>query len=187
MEGCGGFEWGGEGFGGGELKLENVFLVIYNVFMEKKFNDWNSQKKALENRDIDLLFKTGDVWWCSLGVNVREESCGKGDTFRRPILVLRKLSKKSFIGIPLSTKKKIGTWFCDIGILGETQYVLLYQIRMFSVARLQRRLTTMDDKDFSRVKEKLEVLLELSDNHQSRSSGSVGNPKSTSIIGDLDR
>lgn len=37
-------------------------------------------------------------------------------------------------------------------------------------------------KDFDLVKEKLEALLELSDHHQSRNSGSVGNPKSTSSI-----
>jgi mRNA-degrading endonuclease toxin of MazEF toxin-antitoxin module len=146
--------------------------------MKKDFDNWNNRKKELESKDADLLFKTGDIWWCSVGVNVKEESCGKGETFRRPVLVIRKLSKKSFVGIPLSTQKKVGTWFCDISILEETQYVLLYQIRMFSVNRLQRRLTTLDDKDFSRVKEKLEALLELSHNHQSRSSGSVGNPKS---------
>ena len=146
--------------------------------MEKDFDTWNNKKKELESKDVDLLFKTGDIWWCSVGVNVKEESCGKGETFRRPVLIIRKLSRKSFIGIPLSTQKKVGTWFCDISILEETQYVLLYQIRMFSVSRLQRRLTTLDDKDFYRVKEKLEALLELSYNHQSQNSGSVGNPKS---------
>ena len=129
--------------------------------MKKDFDQWNEQKKSLEARDIERLFKTGDIWWCSVGVNVQEESCGKGDTFRRPVLIIRKLSRKSFIGIPLSTQKKTGTWFCDISILGGTQYVLLYQIRMFSANRLQRRLTTLDEKALARVKEKLEALLEL--------------------------
>ena len=137
-------------------------LAIILLNMDKNFDDWNNKKKALESKEVEILFKTGDIWWCSVGLNIKEESCGKGDTFRRPVLVLKKLSKKSFIGIPLSTKKKEGTWFCDISILQETQYVLLYQIRMFSVNRLQRRLTTLDDKDFLRVKEKLKALLELS-------------------------
>lgn len=153
--------------------------------MKKDFDNWNAKKKEIELKDIDLLFKTGDIWWCSIGLNVKEESCGKGETFRRPVLILRKLSRKSFIGVPLSTQKKVGSWFCDISILGETQYVLLYQIRMYSANRLQRRLTTLDDKDFFRVKEKLETLLELFDNHQSRSSGSVGNPKSNLSINDF--
>ncbi|MBP7846022.1 MAG: type II toxin-antitoxin system PemK/MazF family toxin [Candidatus Pacebacteria bacterium] len=146
--------------------------------MKKDFDKWNTKKKSLEERNKKFLFKTGDIWWCSVGLNVGAESCGKGEIFRRPVLVLKKLSANSFIGIPLSTQKKEGSWFCGISILGEVQYVLLYQVRMFSANRFQRRLTTLDDGDFARVKEKLEALLELSYNHQSRSSGSVGNPKS---------
>lgn len=130
--------------------------------MEKNFDDWNTKKKELEKKQEKINFKTGDIWWCSVGLNVANESCGKGEMFRRPVLVLKKLSATSFIGIPLSTQKKEGTWFCDITILKEVQYVLLYQVRMFSVNRLQRRLTALDDKDFSRVKEKLKTLLELS-------------------------
>ncbi len=135
--------------------------------MNKNFDNWNNQKKDLELKNNQLLFKTGDIWWCSVGLNIRDESCGKGPTFRRPVLILKKLSRNAFIGIPLSTQVKEGTWFCDISILSKTQYVLLYQIRMFSSVRLQRRLTTLEDKDFARVKEKLEALLELSYNHQS--------------------
>jgi hypothetical protein len=49
---------------------------------------------------------------------------------------------------------------------------------MFNTNRFQRRLATLDDVDFARVKEKLEVLLGLFNHHQSDGSGSVGNPKS---------
>ena len=146
--------------------------------MYKDFDSWNEQKKKLETIRQRVLFKEREVWWCAVGLNISNESCGKGITFRRPILVLKKLSGTSCIGIPLSTQKKIGTWFVNISIHDETQYAFLYQIRMFSTNRFQRRLTTLDDKDFLKVKEKLEALLELSNNHQSVTSGSVGNPKS---------
>lgn len=134
--------------------------------MKKDFDQWNIKKKQLEKVEKKFLFKTGDVWWCSVGLNVRVESCGKGIDFQRPVLVLRKLSKESFIGIPLSTQKKVGSWFVDMTIHGEKRYALLYQIRMFSVSRFQRRLATLDDNDFIKVKEKLETLLELSNHHQ---------------------
>ncbi|MEN9582407.1 MAG: hypothetical protein RL641_361 [Candidatus Parcubacteria bacterium] len=130
--------------------------------MKKDFDIWNAIKKELENKKPDFLFHTGEVWWCSTGLNIAEESCGKGETFRRPVLVLKKLSRKNFVGIPLSTKKKEGTWFAPVPINGEIQYLLLYQIRMFSTNRFQRRLTTLENKDFHQVKEKLEALLELS-------------------------
>ncbi len=150
--------------------------------MQKDFDDWNIKKKDLEEVTDKFLFKTGDIWWCSVGLNIKTESCGKGENYQRPVLVLKKLSAESFIGIPLSTQEKIGSWFADITIHGEKRYALLYQIRMFSANRFQRRLATLDDADVLRVKEKLEALLELSNHHQSRSSGSVGNPKSNLII-----
>ncbi len=146
--------------------------------MRKDFDQWNKKKKELENKKRDLLFHTGEVWWCAVGMNIAEESCGKGETYRRPVLVFKKLSRNNFIGIPLSMQEKIGSWFIDIPIQGQKRFALLHQIRMFSTNRFQRRLTTLDSADFARVKEKLEALLELSHYHQDRSPGSVGNPKS---------
>lgn len=150
--------------------------------MKKNFDEWNRKKKLLEKQKKKFLFKTGDIWWCSVGINVREESCGKGAEFQRPVLILKKLSNSSFIGIPLSTQEKTGTWFIEITIADKRRWALLYQVRMFSTNRFQRRLATLDDTDFNRVKEKLDALLELSNHHQSKSSGSVGNPKSNKSI-----
>ncbi|OHE25029.1 MAG: hypothetical protein A2Z84_01280 [Tenericutes bacterium GWA2_35_7] len=130
--------------------------------MKKDFDKWNNHKKRLEEVKQKFLFKQGEIWWCAIGTNVADESCGKGDAFGRPVLVLKKLSGKNYIGIPLSTKRKVGTWFVDVKVQGEIVSALLYQIRMFSSNRFQRRLTTLDNADFARVKEKLETLLELS-------------------------
>jgi mRNA interferase MazF len=145
--------------------------------MDKDFNRWNEQKKVLEQRQDKVLFKEGEIWWCAIGLNIGNESCGKGETFRRPILILKKLSGSQCIGIPLSTQKKVGSWFTEILVQNRIQYILLYQIRMFSVYRFQRRITVLETSDFMQVKRKLEALLELSNNHQDITPGSVGNPK----------
>ena len=129
--------------------------------MHKDFDRWNGEKKRLEMDTKRILFKTGEIWWCSVGINVGGESCGKGKGFRRPVLILRKLSHTLFIGIPISTEKKKGSWFCDIFILQGAQYALLYQIKLFSANRLQRRLTILDDAFFLSIKQKLKTLLEL--------------------------
>jgi mRNA interferase MazF len=123
--------------------------------MIKDFDRWNKRKKELEGRHEKFLFKTSDIWWCSIGLNIKAESCGKGESYQRPVLVLKKLSSESFIGIPLSTQIKAGSWFTDITVHGEKRYALLYQVRMFSTNRFQRRLATLDGIDFNRVKEKL--------------------------------
>lgn len=130
--------------------------------MKKDFDLWNIQKKKLEDVSSKFFFKEGEVWWCAVGLNIANESCGKGETFRRPIIILKKLSARNFIGIPVSTQKKTGSWFTSISIHGHTQCVLLYQIRMFSTNRFQRRLATLDSNEFLEVKEKLDALLELS-------------------------
>jgi mRNA interferase MazF len=145
--------------------------------MEKNFDEWNKQKKILDNKENRILFKEGEVWWCSVGINVGHESCGKGLTFRRPVLILKKLSGSNCIGIPLSTQKKSGSWFVDISVQGQAVSALLYQIKMFSVNRFQRKLCTLDMRDRLRVKEKLKALLELSNYHQDVTPGSVGYPK----------
>ena len=129
--------------------------------MEKDFDAWNNIKKNLENNKKKFFFKEGEIWWMSVGVNIANESCGKGNIFRRPVLILRKLSGNSFIGLPLSSKEKIGSWFTGISINNQKRYVLLYQIRMFSTNRFESRLATLDDNDFKKVKQKLGQLLKL--------------------------
>lgn len=145
--------------------------------MEKNFDEWNKQKKILDERQNNTFFKEGDIWWCSVGINIGNESCGKGDTFNRPVLVLRKLSRSIYIGVPISSQKKSGSWFTEITVNGESRYVLLYQIRMFSVNRFQRRFGILGHNDFVTVKQKLGLLLELCNHHQDVTPGSVGYPK----------
>ncbi|HEY0908183.1 MAG TPA: type II toxin-antitoxin system PemK/MazF family toxin [Candidatus Paceibacterota bacterium] len=145
--------------------------------MEKNFDAWNEQKKAIESKSIEVFFKEGEIWWCSVGINIGNESCGKGGTFNRPVLVLRKLSRSSYVGIPISTQRKDGSWFSEILVNGELRYALLYQVRMFSSNRFQRRVGALEGGQFVSVKQKLEALLELCDHHQDSHPGSVGFPK----------
>jgi len=86
--------------------------------MQKDFDKWNLQKKQLDIRDDRFFFKEGEVWWCAVGLNIGSESCGKGDTFRRPVLILKKLSSTAFIGIPFSSQPKSGSWFTEVMVNG---------------------------------------------------------------------
>lgn len=53
--------------------------------MEKDFDNWNLTKKTLEERAKVFLFNESEVWWCSVGLNVATESCGKGSEYQRPV------------------------------------------------------------------------------------------------------
>lgn len=132
--------------------------------LKEKFNNWNVRKQEIQfsERTKNIHFKEGEIWWCSVGQNIGSESFGKGEEFRRPILIFRKLSADLCIALPMTSKeKKDGSWFIDITFQNEKSWVLLYQIRTFNKKRFQRKIGELDGKDFSRVKQKLEKLLEF--------------------------
>ena len=127
----------------------------------KQFDDWNTLKKKLQETKRDVRFKEGDIWWVSIGQNIKSESYWKGENYRRPIVVLRKLSKDTCICIPLSSQKKTGTWFCEYRNQWQDATALLYQIKMIHTNRFQRRIWYMDDSDFLNIKKRLKNLLNL--------------------------
>jgi mRNA interferase MazF len=108
-----------------------------------------------------LFFKEWDIWWISLGLNLKTEICWKWDFFRRPVLIIKKLSSSNFIWIPLSTKVKFWTWFINYKHKWIEQTALIYQIRMFNKIRFQRKIWEIDEKDFLKIKKGLANLLNL--------------------------
>jgi len=137
------------------------------------YDSWNNKKKNLSTKKRKILFKESEIWWCSLGMNLGTESFGKGESFQRPVLVIKKLDKESCIGIPLTTRQKTGTWFSEILVFGEKRWAMLYQIRMISTIRFQRRMGFLKKKDLAKVKEKLGALLELF-KESSSAKGGIG-------------
>ena len=130
--------------------------------MESLFDDWNTLKKELQEKErSNIRFKEWDIWWVSIGQNIRSESYWKWENYRRPVLIVRKLSKESCICIPLSSKIKTWTWFCEYKHQWERATALLYQIKMIHINRFQRRLWYMDDSDFKNIKKRLKELLNL--------------------------
>ncbi len=70
------------------------------------FDNWNKKKKNLQKRNlIPQLFEEGDIWWVYLGLNIGTEISGKSKSFTRPILIIKKINKASFLCVPLTTSK----------------------------------------------------------------------------------
>jgi mRNA-degrading endonuclease toxin of MazEF toxin-antitoxin module len=129
--------------------------------MKKDFNSWNKLKKELENSETDIFFNEWQIWWLTLWLNLKQESCWKWEVFRRPVLVLKKLSSKIFIWVPLSSKIKKWTWFVNYTHHWTELTALIYQIRMFDNIRFQRKIWEMDEADFLKIKNRLKKLLNL--------------------------
>lgn len=118
----------------------------------KSFKEWFKLKVGLWNNENKIIFKQGDIWWCSLGMNIGEEVIGKGDKFTRPVLIFRKFTSNSFLGLPLTKQEKKGTWYVEITIHGENRWVMLNQARVLDKKRLTSRIGALDNTDFNKVK-----------------------------------
>jgi len=127
----------------------------------KKYNEWNEVKKNISIRDTNLIFKVRDVFWLQVGQNIGFETDGKGDRFIRPVLVLRKFSKDTFLGIPLTTSKKNDIFHYEFSLSsnGKVNYANLSQIKLFDAKRIHDKLGRVSVKDFENMKIKLQKLI----------------------------
>ncbi|MCX6780692.1 MAG: type II toxin-antitoxin system PemK/MazF family toxin [Candidatus Magasanikbacteria bacterium] len=101
------------------------------------FSNWCKQKIGLHVDEVVApLFKQGEVWWCSIGMNAGGELYGKGDRFQRPVLVLKKFSRTTFLGLPLTQQEKTGTYFVETNLGGVRRWIILSQARTLDARRL---------------------------------------------------
>lgn len=120
----------------------------------KPIQDWCKLKIALWSKKSAVVFKQGDIWWCSLGFNIGEEILGKGEKFTRPVLVFKKFTSDSFLGLPLTTHGKKGSWYVEIMFNDTKQYVLLNQARILDKKRLTNRIGALGNTECLKVKKK---------------------------------
>ncbi len=91
----------------------------------KEIKNWLELKIKLWTKDGGVVFRQGDIWWCSLGFNIGEEIFGKGEKFARPVLVFKKFTGNFFLGLPLTTHGRKGSWYVEVKFKDTKQYVLL--------------------------------------------------------------
>src|SRR3989344_1996965 len=118
----------------------------------KYLEEWCKVKIFLWKKESKVVFKQGEIWWCSLGMNLGEEIFGKGIKFTRPVLIFRKFTGNSFLGLPLTTHERKGTWFVEITMHGKTNWAMLNQARVLDKKRLTNRVGTLDKADFQKVR-----------------------------------
>jgi mRNA interferase MazF len=119
----------------------------------KRFLEWIRVKESLDgNRTKPPIFREGQIWWCHIGENVGHELNGKGKNFTRPIYIVKKYDKKTFLGLPLSTKEKTGIWYAPIRFRNINQTILLSQARTTDYRRLREQIGELRNPDQERLK-----------------------------------
>ena len=126
---------------------------------EKHFDIWMPQKENIHKVGRKWLFREREIWWMAIGENVGTEVNGKGASFLRPVLIVRKYGPGGFFGIPLSSQQHSGIWYTNFQTRGKDQCALLSQASSYSSYRLYNVIGRITKEDFERVLGDLEKLL----------------------------
>ncbi|MEI7563613.1 MAG: type II toxin-antitoxin system PemK/MazF family toxin [bacterium] len=118
----------------------------------KDFDQWNDLKKKIDSRN-PIYVSERDIWFCSVGLNVGSEQSGKHELFERPVLVIKKVTSNTFIGVPLTSNKKKGSWYVEIGSTDSS--AIISQVKLFDTRRLARKIKVISAEEFAIVKDKL--------------------------------
>ena len=120
--------------------------------MEKDFDGWHGLKQKLDVRRSSPLFHEREIWWCSMGINIGFEVYGKGNVFTRPVLIVRKFSPSTFLGVPLSTKTKDNEYYYPITFKGKTTRAVFDQVRTMDGRRLADKIVKLPENQFDTIK-----------------------------------
>ena len=120
----------------------------------KNYRVWHEKKEVLDEKVIarDFYYHEREVWWAAVGANVGVEIDGKNSDFERPVLVLKKLNKHQFFGVPLTSGGKQGKYYVAVQVADMYQSAAcLSQLRVFSSKRLLRRVGSMNQDSYKSV------------------------------------
>ena len=122
---------------------------------ESDFNHWHERKKAIHfDEELQPFFREGEIRWAAIGQNIGTEIFGKGTTFSRHVLILRKVYGHSCLAIPLTSQKKEGSYYHQFtDHKGKTYYALLTQIRYVDGRRILGKMSFVEPEIFTEVQE----------------------------------
>lgn len=121
--------------------------------MTNKFDEWNNLKKKLDKKNKNIYFKEKEIWWLSIWQNIWTEIYWKWEFFRRPVLILKKLSSNDFYWIPLTSKIKEWKYFYELEINWKINTLLLSEWKKFSKNRLWSKIWKIENEIFLKIKE----------------------------------
>lgn len=100
-------------------------------------------------------FRPGDVWWCTLE-SPHAQNPGGGATrtaeCRRPVLIYKKFSRNSFLGLQITKQDRGGAWHVPIVLEDEPRWVMLHRPITLEAGRLHDFKGSVDDTTLARVR-----------------------------------
>lgn len=96
----------------------------------------------------------------ALGANIGFEQDGKGEEFRRPVVIIKKFNRFVVLAVPLTTRIKDNKYYisCEIGD-GISRMAIISQIRLIDSKRLIDKLGVMTEKTYLEIKKAIKDML----------------------------
>ena len=135
--------------------LDTLFPLSYQHSMThvKDFAGWNTVKIQLDAQHHAPTFQEREIWWCSVGLNIGDETNGKNKAYNRPVLILRKFNRQIFWGIPLSTKIKNSPHYHRIVLHDKEQSAMITPLRLFDSKRITHKMGQISPSQFAKVQQ----------------------------------
>ncbi len=150
---------------------------------KQHLDNWNDVKQITQDSSKKVYFKERDIFWLKVGENIGFEQNGKGDKFQRPVLILKRYTNDMFLGIPLSTTPREGSFFFQFSFLDdEVSTALLVQQKLFSSKRFIKKIGKIDKDDFNSLKQKLYKLIFEEDFCPSKYEGTIPKENCKDIV-----
>jgi pseudaminic acid cytidylyltransferase len=129
---------------------------MYQTLFPNHFDQWNRVKQKIETKQKTIFFREKEIYFMSVGKNIGHESYGKENLFLRPVLIYKKLTHTTFLGIPLTSKPKEGSYFFQFNYKkDQTSTAMFNQMRVFDI----RRADYYSGKIGAKTLENLEIRL----------------------------
>lgn len=130
----------------------------------EKFNEWNEVKKETQTKEFHFTIKPREIYWVKIGQNIGSEEYGKDKDFTRPVIVIRKLTRDLFIGVPLTTTLKNNDYFHQFSYTNRTRGVIdnsamILQFRTFSIKRVMNKIGKINQENFNEIVIKMKNII----------------------------
>jgi len=114
------------------------------------------------NKKVKILyFREWQIWYINMWINIWFEEDGKKENFSRPVLILKKFSKDTFLWIPTTSIIKKWKFYYNIGEIKWIQnFLILSQIRLYSSKRLLSHIWWISMEEWKNIKKKINKLIE---------------------------
>jgi len=128
--------------------------------MQKDFDGWNEEKKALHEHGHTPHYREREIRWCHLGTNIGFEQDGSGKIRARPVLILKGFSRSVCLIIPLTTSQKKNRYHFSIGMVGDYHaFAIISQLRLIDTKRLDKKIAELDSITFEEIRKVVKDML----------------------------